>query len=132
MKKGFTLIELLGAIFLIGVFALITYYVVGDLIETSASKVYIKTESLLVENARNYALSSDFVFPDVIGEYVIIEGSTLEQEGVISRISDPKDNSSTCLGKIYVYKSTETVYEYIPFLDCGSNYRSILPAYLDN
>lgn len=131
MKKGFTLIELLGVIFLIGIFALITFYVVGDLISTSASRIYIKTESILVETARNYVLSSDFVFPAVVGEHEIIEGSILEDNGMISKIVDPNDQNNFCSSRIYVLKESDNSYKYIPYLNCGSNYTTVLPPELN-
>ena len=46
-KKGFTLIELIGVIILLGIIALITYPIVGAVIEESQQKAYEKQISEL-------------------------------------------------------------------------------------
>lgn len=132
MKKGFTLIELLGAIFLIGIFGIITGYVVTNIIKTSELKVYQKNENLLKEKARNYVLSSDLVLPVEVGDSIIVELSTLKQEGFIEKMTDPKDSSIDCDGRVYVFKALEKTYEYIPFLQCGNNYVTTTPVLNDS
>ena len=132
MKKGFTLIEVLGALIVLGAISAIVFVIVGNIINTSRDSIYKKNESLLVEKARSYALSSDFVFPLNLGDYNIIELSTLKQNGMIDKMVDPKDSSILCDGKVYVYKAVSTTYEYIPYLECGTNYKTSNANYLDN
>jgi prepilin-type N-terminal cleavage/methylation domain-containing protein len=132
MKKGFTLMELLGAIVIIGIIATIVFIIVTDLVSNSTNKMYVRNENLMKEKAKTYAFSSDFVFPTVTGTSSIIELSTLREEGLIERILDPKDNSIVCDGKVYVYKALDNSFEYIPYLECGTNYKTSNVSYSDS
>lgn len=116
MKKGFTLVELLAVFIVLGIIAMITMPIVGNVIQTSKEKTYTKQLEIVKETARTYMTSHSAELPSTSGESKCVSIETLKKEGLLKNedIKDPKENNKYFNGGILVtYDGVKYTYEYI-------------------
>jgi prepilin-type N-terminal cleavage/methylation domain-containing protein len=123
-KNGFTLVELLAVIVIIGIISLIAVPVITKLIEDSGDKVFKSNEKLLVEAAQNYYKVNSNELP---GETSITKTITLEtliKNGFTKEIKSPSDETILCDGYVVVEKTSDSIFKYTSYLNCGNKFIS--------
>lgn len=120
-SKGFTLIELLAVITIIGIVALITVPVVTDIIERTNTKVFTSNEKLMAISAENYYKLYPKELPSEVSGVTTVNLETLIQEGLIKVVRNPEDNTLLCGGYVVVTKTTENIFDYNSYLECGTD-----------
>ena len=82
---------------------------------------YKNIEAKMVTAAQNYYEDRENRLPSANGEKVSVSLSVLIDGGYIKEVTDPKDSSTNCTGKVETTKvNGEYIYE--AYLNCGTNY----------
>ncbi len=123
-NKAFTLVELLAVVVILGIILSITVPKIKDVIDSVGQSLYQVNERTMVSAARNYLIMNEISTPSNIGDTIVINMDELKENKLMSDIFDVKDENTKCVGYIIVLKSSETSYEFTPYLECGVNYVS--------
>ena len=123
-KNGFTLIELLAVIAVLAIILLIAVPNILAIVNSAKDSIYVKNEQLLKQSAINYYAVNFMATPSQIGEVNIVRYNTLISGSYISDIKDPKNASTTCDGYVLVTKTSNTDFNYTPYIKCGTNYQT--------
>jgi len=83
---------------------------------------YQDTEDKVSKAAKDYAFNNyNNKLENGDSEYVTIE--TLQNEGLIDEVIDPKDSDITCSGYVnFIMRNNEIIYD--PYIKCGLNYHT--------
>jgi prepilin-type N-terminal cleavage/methylation domain-containing protein len=118
-RNGFTLIELLAVIIIFAIILAIAVPNIIQIINRAKNDVYYQQEKLLVGAAQKYLVNSGVYIPQNTGEFSIIPLADLKEKKLIDNILISKQ---VCDGYIKIVKSSETSYDYLPYLKCGDRY----------
>lgn len=111
MKKGFTLIELIAVIVLLGVVALISYPIIGNLINDSKQKAYEKQISELERVSYIWIARHVGILPKDGSSYKLtFEALNQEELTSSSQIINPKTNSPIPGCILVTYEQNNNIY----------------------
>jgi prepilin-type N-terminal cleavage/methylation domain-containing protein len=123
-RQGFTLVELLAVIVILAIILVIAIPNIMKIIEKAKLDAYKRNEELLINATRNYLAGNPDKAPINVGEIKIVNLTDLQAYNIIENIKDVKSNSN-CIGQITVTKKNSSEYSYDPYIECGSNYKTL-------
>lgn len=89
---------------------------------TSESSTYQEVEEQLINAAKSY--TSNYYYKALEnGDNDYVTTQTLQENGLIDVIADPKDGDITCTGYVNFYKRSGHT-QYDPYIKCGQNYHT--------
>ncbi len=112
MKKGFTLVELLAVIILIGVIALISYPIIGNLINDGKQKAYEKQISELERVSYIWITKNTGKLSKEDGSQYKLSFEELNKEELTSaeQIINPKNNAPIPGCILVTYSAANNIY----------------------
>lgn len=113
---------ILGSV--VGVITIIVVGLILYFLIFGGKQSYTQIEMRLAEAARNYYASNQDKLPKDEGVELKIDAATLSNAGYLPEMKKMTGDEISCSGSVIVKKNRED-YFYAPFLDCGSNYKSI-------
>ena len=122
-KKGFSMVELLAVITILGILSTISIVSVQRILERAKDEYYDKQRKNLVMAAQSYLNNYKPAQPKVLGQKVVIDLKTLQEQKYIDKVVDY--NKGTCYGDkthVNVYNhSLEDSYSYTAYLVCENH-----------
>lgn len=122
-KKGFSMVELLAVITILGILSTISIVSVQRILDRAKDEYYDKQRKNLVMAAQSYLNNYKPAQPKVLGQKVVIDLKTLQEQKYIDKVVDY--NKGTCYGDkthVNVYNhSLEDSYSYTAYLVCENH-----------
>ncbi len=118
--NGFTLIELLAVIVILAIIALIAIPQIQNIVEKSKEEAYARSVDAILKASENYLFKNRDIIPSSVGDTAQIKLSDLVNSGLVTKLSNPKDDSQECAGYILVTKVAKGQFNYEPYINCDS------------
>lgn len=110
----------------VGSIALIVIIVIVVMMAFGSKSVsYSTIESRMVTAAKNYYKKNSSNLPTEEGGQITVDIATLTTSGDLKPVSEMTEEGVSCSGNVIVTK-TNNGYQYSPYLDCGSEYKTSL------
>ncbi len=131
-EKGFTLVEILAVVVILGILSSIGVQAIGRQIEKSRRKAYKNFEETLSSSANNYLTNHDGENIFLGTDTTIIKAETLQDEGLLNEMVDPKSKypcnkqkSGVIITKSFASDFNNT-YNMVSCLYCVDKYGTVM------
>ena len=114
-------------IFLVILIVLLFLFVwISRLFSGNSVVSYESLEKKIVDAARKYSEEHSSILPVEPGTSTVVSSTVLINNNYIDNLSEYVNNSNvTCNGKVEIYMTEEDYYNYVPTINCGSEYNTI-------
>ncbi len=114
---------LVGLIVLLIIFLLLKNSISGG-VKYSFPDIETKMVNAAKKYVNNKKKNNQDILPDAPGTSYEISTSILESEGYINDLSSYAKNGATCNGNVQIWNAGNGNYDYVPYLNCGTNYET--------
>ena len=120
-RKGFSLVELLAVVVILGLLAAIGIGATNNLIDKAKKDEMDSLKNTVTMSAQSYMQNNKNLAPKIFGESTVIKVSDLKASNYLTEnIKNSKDESCMEKSFVKVYKISNSEYQYVPFIICGS------------